>query len=277
VSATQPWRAELPHRGPVVRVAQLTDTHLEERRGGTLLGMDTDASFAHVLELLRAGDARADVVLATGDLASHGSESAYLRLRDDLDGLGLPWFWLPGNHDAGEPMARVLGRGRPMVRSICVGAWQIVMLDSTVDGEVGGCLGAEELALLDRLLAAEPGRHALICLHHQPVAIGCAWLDEQMVADSPELFAVLGRHAQARALVWGHVHQDFSAQRAGLQLLATPSTCIQFAPQSEGFRLDEQAPGMRWLDLHADGRLLTRVERVTGVEFSYDRNSAGYL
>jgi 3',5'-cyclic-AMP phosphodiesterase len=268
-------RVELPHRGSRVRVAQLTDTHLEERPGGTLLGMDTDASLGHVLELLRG--APADLLLATGDLASHGAESAYLRLRERFDALGLPWFWLPGNHDAREPIERVFGRGRPMVRSICVGAWQIVMLDSTVDGEVGGTLGADELALLDELLAAEPRRHALVCLHHQPVAIGCAWLDEQMVTDSSELFAVLERHAQARALLWGHVHQDFSQRRGGLQLLATPSTCIQFAPASESFRLDGQPPGMRWLELHADGRLETRVARVSGVEFSYDRDSAGYL
>jgi len=269
-------RVELPQHGPVVRVAQLTDTHLEEQRGGTLLGMDTDASFAHVLDLVRAGP-RPDLLLATGDLANHGSEAAYLRLREGFESLDLPWFWLPGNHDSGELMARSFGARHPLVRSICVGAWQIVMLDSTVEGEVGGHLGAHELALLERLLAAEPRRHALVCLHHQPVAIGCAWLDEQMVADASGLFAVLARHRQARALLWGHVHQDFSLVRDGLQLLATPSTCIQFAPQSEGFRLDERPPGMRWLELHHDGRLETRVARVTGVEFSYDRDSAGYL
>jgi Icc protein len=73
------------------------------------------------------------------------------------------------------------------------------------------------------------------------------------------------------------VHAYLAAERGGLRLLGSPSSCIQFAPDSEGFRLDEQAPGLRWLELHADGRLETRVERVTGVEFSFERNSAGYL
>ena len=270
-------RAEVSPRGRVVRVAQLTDTHLEERAGGTLLGMDTDASFAHVLDLVRAEPQPPDLVLATGDLANHGAEAAYARVREGFDALGLPWFWLPGNHDAGPLMRGVIGRGRPMVRSICAGAWHIVMLDSTVPGEVAGRLGADELALLERLLAAEPARHALVCLHHPPVAVGCAWLDEQMIADADEFFALLERHRHARAVLWGHVHQDFRAERNGLTLLASPSTCIQFAPGSEGFRLDEQAPGMRWLELHPDGRLETRVTRVSGVAFSYDRDSAGYL
>ena len=143
------------------------------------------------LLLLRDGPLRPDLLLATGDLANHGSEAAYVRVRESFDALGLPWFWLPGNHDSGALMHAVIGRGRPMIRSICVGAWQIVMLDSTVAGQVGGSLGADELALLDGLLAAEPARHALVCLHHQPVAIGCAWLDEQMVADAEALFAAL--------------------------------------------------------------------------------------
>ncbi|KTC63185.1 hypothetical protein AO262_22830 [Pseudomonas fluorescens ABAC62] len=47
-----------------------------------------------------------------------------------------------------------------------------------------------------------------------------------------------------------------------MRLLASPSTCIQFAPGSEDFKVSEQAPGYRWLRLHGDGRLETGVERV---------------
>jgi Icc protein len=73
------------------------------------------------------------------------------------------------------------------------------------------------------------------------------------------------------------VHQEFRAVRDGLLLLASPSTCVQFAPGSDTFRLDERAPGLRWLELGADGSLETRVERVQGVALEYDRESTGYL
>jgi len=173
-----PETVELAHAGGSVRVVQLTDCHLEEARGGQLLGLDTDDSLAHVLALLRADPSPPALLLATGDLANHGSPAAYLRLRGRLDRCGMPWFWLPGNHDDFPVMEAALGRGAPMVRTIRVGAWQIVMLDSTIPGEVGGELGAAELARLDRLLGAASGRHTLVCLHHQPVPIGCTWLDE---------------------------------------------------------------------------------------------------
>lgn len=266
---------DIEHAGGVIRVAQVTDTHLEHTRGGRLLGMDTDASLAHVLDLVRTG--APDLVLATGDLANHGTDAAYARVRGLFDGLGVPWYWLPGNHDDFTVMERCLAPAAGMVRSLRIGGWHIVLLDSTIPGAVGGRLGADELALLEALLAAEPARHTLVCLHHQPVPIGCAWLDEQRVEDGAEFLAVLDRHPQVRAVAWGHVHQEFAARHGGIDLLASPSTCIQFAPLSEGFGVDERPPGMRWLELAPDGSVQTRVQRVDGVEFHFDRNSAGYL
>ncbi|MBK6287724.1 MAG: 3',5'-cyclic-AMP phosphodiesterase [Pseudomonadales bacterium] len=270
-------RFVVPRNAGRVRVAQITDTHLEERDGGTLLGLDTDASMEHVLRLLGTGEQRPDLILATGDLANHGSRAAYERLRRRFDALGIPWLWLPGNHDDAGQMCVTLGDGAPMTRSVLVGGWHIVLLDSTIPGAVGGRLGVTELQLLDQLLALQPASPTLVCLHHQPVAIGCAWLDEQMIEDAPALFEMLAPHAQVRALLWGHVHQEFARQRGTLQLLAAPSTCVQFAPDSVGFRVDELAPGMRWLELRADGGLETRIERVQGVIFPIDRDSAGYL
>lgn len=263
--------------GEQLRIVQVTDTHLEHSCGGRLLGMDTDSSLAHVLAMVGSLPAVPDLLLATGDIANHASAEAYTRARDAFDTVGVPWVWLPGNHDEILPMQQVLGRGSPMVRAVRSPHWQVLLLDSAVAGEVGGRLGEAELALLDALLGAEPGLHALVCLHHQPVPIGCVWLDEQMVADAEAFFAVLRRHPQVRLVLWGHVHQEFSGERDGIALLASPSTCIQFAPSSAGFRVDERSPGLRWLDLAVDGSVRTGVSRVQGVTFSFDRDSAGYL
>ena len=65
-------------------------------------------------------------------------------------------------------------------------------------------------------------------------------------------------------------------QRGGIRLLASPSTCVQFAPGSEEFQVDTTAPGYRWLRLHADGRLETGVSRVTGIHFEVDYSVKGY-
>ena len=61
-----------------------------------------------------------------------------------------------------------------------------------------------------------------------------------------------------------------------MRLIASPSTCIQFEPGSDDFKVGEQAPGYRWLRLVAGWRLETGVERVTGFDFQVDYGSNGY-
>ena len=63
-----------------------------------------------------------------------------------------PIVWLPGNHDVAAP----LDRQRPEATELQLGEWQIVAIDTHVDGAEGGNVGAAEL---DRLRATA-GAHA---------------------------------------------------------------------------------------------------------------------
>jgi len=141
--------------------------------------------------------------------------------------------------------------------------WFVMMLSTQVADRVDGELGKTALAALDTVLAAHPATHALLVLHHPPVAIGSAWLDAIGLADAPAFWAVVERHANVRGVLWGHAHQAFEGQRGNVRLMGTPSTCLQFLPGSADFALDARGPGWRWLELHADGRIETAVEWVS--------------
>ncbi len=272
-------RQVVPVSGSVVRLLQLTDTHLCQEAGETLLGMDTDHSLQAVIDLALREQPQVDAVLGTGDMSNHGFLEAYQRLRGYFDRFDAPQFWLPGNHDDRARMAEVDTSGALLSNDIRFGCWQLVMLDSQVPGEVGGYLGEEQLALLRRALAlaADEKLYSLVCLHHHPQPIGCQWLDEQRVADADALFGVLAEFPAARGVLWGHVHQEVDREWQGLRLLGSPSTCVQFAPDSDNFRADTLPPGYRWLALHADGRIESAVSRVWDVPFTVDLNSGGYL
>jgi Icc protein len=272
-------RQTVPVADDLVRLLQLTDTHLCRELGGELLGMDTDHSLQAVIDLALRERPRVDAVLGTGDMSNHGFLEAYQRLRRYFERFSAPQFWLPGNHDDRGRMAAVDTSGALLSNDIRLGRWQLVMLDSQVPGEVGGQLGAEQLALLRETLAlaAAEGLFSLVCLHHHPLPIGCHWLDEQRVADADALFEVLSEYAGVRGVLWGHVHQEVDRMWRGLRLLGSPSTCVQFAPGSDNFRADTLPPGYRWLELHADGHIDTGVSRVWDVAFTVDLNRGGYL
>lgn len=266
-------------RDAVVRLVQLTDNHLCAEPGGTLLGMDTDHALQAVIARVLRERPAIDLVLGTGDLSDQGAASAYARLTEYLQQIPAPALWLPGNHDNRDNMLAAAPGEHTLCGEARIGNWQVLMLDSQVPGEIGGELGAAELQRLQTALesAREADLNSLVCLHHQPVPIGCTWLDEQRVADADALFALLDEFPGVRALLWGHVHQEFDQLRGELRLLASPSTCVQFAPNQVDFKADDKPPGYRWLDLHPDGRIDTGVSRVDDVAFTVDLETGGYL
>ncbi len=270
---------EVKTSGDSLHLVQLTDTHLCAERGGTLLDMDTDRSLRLVIQQVLRERRNIDALLCTGDLSDRGSRDAYLRLMGYLEAFDADSFWLPGNHDDRAQMVAALSGRGCMCPELRGGAWQVIMLDSQVPGEVGGHLGDQEQQRLSAALgrAQEQGLYTLICLHHQPVPMGSAWIDQQQLADADQFWQTVERFPGVRGVLWGHVHQQLDARRGDIALMASPSTCVQFAPGSENFKADDKAPGYRWLELCVDGSINTGVSRVLDAQFTVDLQSGGYL
>ena len=259
-----------------IRVLQITDTHLFADADGKLLGFNTRNGLQAVVSAALETPAP-DLVVASGDLTHDGSMQAYQAVRQQLERLDAPVFCLPGNHDEGNALREHMNQGRlRCISKTLVGNWQLVFLDSTVIDSDGGHLQESELAILENALREHPDKPTLVCLHHQPVPVGSRWLDGMAVDNASELLAVIDQHAQVKAILWGHVHQEFSDCRNGVQLLGTPSTCIQFLPKSEEFAVDPSPPGFRWIDLNADGTINTGVERLENIPENIELQSSGY-
>jgi Icc protein len=260
---------------PVLRVAQITDMHLHATPDGELLGLNTRHCLQEVIAL--AEKRRPQLVIATGDLTHDGAPAAYQALRVCFSHLDAPVYCLPGNHDEADALAGCL-RSSPChhAPSLQLGGWQFVFLDSTVKGSDAGHLAASELARLDATLARAPELPAIVWLHHQPVTVGSRWLDSMAISNPTDFFQIIDRHAQVRAVVWGHVHQCFEQHHGNVRLLASPSTCIQFLPHSDDFAVDHAPPGYRWFELYGDGRITTGVERLAGIPGVIDASVRGY-
>ena len=276
MAATNPHSGNAGQIRPV-RVVQLSDFHLFAQPDGALLGLNTQFSLERVLAQAREENPHIDLILATGDLSQDGSPESYQRLTHIFPA-DPPVYWLVGNHDKPAPMQAALGvPGTPLCPSLVqIGNWTLILLDSTLPGEVGGALFDADLAFLERALADAEGEHLLVAMHHQPVAMGCRWLDAHQIIGAARFFEVIDTDPRVRAIVWGHVHQAFDGERKGVRLMSVPSTCIQFKPDSENFAIDDINPGYRWLDLYADGRIDSAVSRVRGIDLKGDSSQGGY-
>ncbi|MFY0666201.1 MAG: 3',5'-cyclic-AMP phosphodiesterase [Natronospirillum sp.] len=260
---------------PPWRIVQLTDSHLYKDPSSRLMGMNTAASFAAVVDLVRAERSHIDYILGTGDITQDASMEGYSRFRDAALELCPNMAWIPGNHDEAELMQNLPFETSHYTKIIDNDHWRIVLLDSSILKTVYGRLDAPELKFLDDAIASAGDRHVLVTLHHNPIPSGSVWLDNHCLKNSDDFHAVINRHPNVKVILWGHIHQFVDKQIDGRRYLATPSTCVQFAPQQVDFKADDAPPGYRWLDLYPNGHIETAVSRVT-VQLDVDLQSAGY-
>ena len=263
----------------VFRIVQITDPHLFKDTNGELLGINTQASFSQVLSEIQQQQYDYDLVLATGDLVQDNSDEGYLRFRQEVKALNNKMvFWIPGNHDFQPKMFEILKEETVSAKKhILLGdKWQILLLDSQVQGVPHGQLEAEELDWLKLKLQEHQERYSLVVLHHHLLSTGSAWLDQHNLRNANELAEVLAPFKNVKALLYGHIHQQVDSEWLGYQVMATPSTCIQFKADSNTFALDVAQPGWREIDLHADGHIETRVKRIQQASFLPNMQVEGY-
>lgn len=262
----------------VFRIVQVTDPHLFNDPNSELLGINTQASFSQVLTEIQQQHYAYDLVLATGDLVQDSSDNGYLRFCENVKSLEKMVFWIPGNHDFQPKMVEFLTKENVNAgKHILLGEhWQILLLDSQVQGVPHGQLEAEELAWLQAKLAAYPQRYTLVALHHHLLSTGSRWLDQHNLRNPHELAGILAPFPRVKAILYGHIHQQVDSSWHGYHVMATPSTCVQFKPDCNSFTLDTLQPGWREIELYADGRIETRVKRIQQASFLPNFQESGY-
>lgn len=258
-----------------VKFIQISDSHLFNNAGQRLLGVDTEASLQAVIELV-AEEQDVSGILATGDLSQDGSVKSYHRFKEILHTLGVPVYWIPGNHDNSGFFHHVAASfplpGRAVIKTA---NWRILLLDSVIPGDDVGQLSKTELEYIEKNVH-DDAMHYVLVMHHQPVPCGTAWLDTMILQNSDELMQLIASKPGIRAVLNGHIHQARQKDIAGISFISTPSTCFQFAPETAEFTLDNRMPGYRRLILNDDGSIDTEVVRLAHFELNLQHSAAGY-
>jgi 3',5'-cyclic-AMP phosphodiesterase len=250
--------------GTVLRVVQVTDTHVPARADApTVLGLlaDIDAGdpMGHlelVLAQIAALHPAPELVVATGDLADTGDPAAYQRWRSAFLPLGLPVWVLPGNHDLTDAFdAHLVGDGVHAAVSSRHGPWEFlyVRTGNTEWGEIEPAHVEE----LQAALAASDAPNVFLWIHHPPVGQHLP-AHETLVRD--DLRSVLAHDDRVRAIAAGHVHVAADREFDGIPVYLTPSTYT-----------GRPAPGYRTFELRPDGTVRTDVHFVDNL-FSFDQD-----
>ncbi len=212
---------------------QLSDTHIVAATHQEFHGVNTYETLSRAIAQISRLDPPPAFVIFTGDLINDEDAQSYCVLKHLTDQLSVPTYFAMGNHDLRQPFRQVfLGAQQPSSTPYYYAfeavQYRFIVLDSLVEGEVGGALDVTQLSWLDATLAADPLRPTILFVHHPPVPTGIDWLDAHAIANSTELLEVLAKNRQIRRVFFGHVHMPLHITVRGVQFTSVPSTCYQF-------------------------------------------------
>ena len=246
-----------------LRVIQISDPHLYANKDAVLYGMNTYQSLLDVISSIQSSERELDFVVVTGDLVHDETKAGYQRLVTCLERFNLPCYVIPGNHDDPNIMRSEFSEGLVKWESrVCTKHWQCLFLNSHVAGEVAGVVDEQEYQQLESYLANNV-MPTVIFIHHPPLAVGSAWLDNIALKNSDGLLSIVSKYSHIKIVANGHIHQSFEyVDDNDVHFYGTPSTCMQFKPHCKSFELDNAMPGWRVFEFHQDGSFQSHIERL---------------
>ena len=209
-----------------MKLLQLTDIHLTPPPG-TIAGRDPVANLDGALAHAIASHPDAEAVFLTGDLSDWGDGSDYDHLRARIADMPIPVHPGIGNHDDRsaflDAFPHLQTDGFVQYR-VDLPGHVALMLDTWEEGTHAGSFCEARAAWLDDRIA-EADAPVLLFLHHNPVPIGIAPMDEIMLRGAHRLGEVLNAHpGRVRHIFHGHCHLPLSGSFNGVPLSAPRGT-----------------------------------------------------
>lgn len=229
-----------------VLIAQITDCHIGFDRDDP--EEDNVQRLRAVLERLRDGPNRPDLVLLSGDLTNSGLPENYARLASVIADQPFPVQLMLGNWDRRDVLCATFPEtptSEGFVQfEVTLPGLRLIALDTNEAGRHGGAFCERRAEWLRSRLDADPATPVMIAMHHPPVETGIAWLDSGANEAWIKRFAaVIEGRPQVRAIIAGHMHRPIFTMFAGVPLVVCPSSAphveLDLSP------LDPEAPDGR--------------------------------
>ena len=219
-------------------LCQISDLHIKAHGKKSYRVVDTAESLrrcvAHIMQLKQ----RPDAMVITGDLVDFGRSEEYAFLRGLLSPLTMPYYLIPGNHDARGALREAFTdhdwlsqddrHGEDRIEyAIESHALRIVALDTVIPMASGGHLAPESMVWLDETLQKVPDKPTVVIMHHPPFATGIGHMDKIGVDNASILAPVIARHRQVERVLCGHLHRPIQTRFGGTIASTCPSPAHQ--------------------------------------------------
>jgi 3',5'-cyclic AMP phosphodiesterase CpdA len=258
------------------RFIQITDHHIMATEAMLSRGFSPSHALRATLRHIAAHHGDVDFVVSTGDLVDRGIDAEYATFRAILglretsaapgpqratgEGLDLPFYALPGNHDPRAAFFRTMFPAEADQAAMNTQFDHKGIRFATVDWGPAN-KAASTPAMLARLESALAGGLPTVVLsHHNIGPVGIARLDG-LAADDTASFAAVLRRGHVLAVLHGHTHLTVEGELAGIKVLGLRSTHFSFAQAGDEWVYALRPPQYRVVTV-GDGTLRSGVVEV---------------
>jgi Icc protein len=196
----------------------------EDREGYAFVSEDDTEvpywSFMNDDAIAEINGAGVDAVVIKGDIADRGRPEQFEAAAAAFARFRMPHHAFLGNHDhygleVGLEVDGYALLGQPPApRTVELGGWRLLLLDTVLPGHHHGVFPEERLRWLDGALAEtrENGTPTLLFTHHQPVPPEHASAYPNTIGITPDdslrFFERIGHNPQVKGVLIGHTHRN---------------------------------------------------------------------
>jgi Icc protein len=222
------------------KIIQISDTHLFASDDFDIFGVKSNLKFKEIIHKIGEEDiSDADAIVLTGDLSQDETYLSYQRLIQYFNNINLPVYWIPGNHDNVDHMKRVFNENKNFfyVRRLSLQNWDLIFLNSKIDGSDDGYLTKEELESLKTEIIQSKKTNIAVVMHHHPIEIDTPLIDKYILRNKEEFWNIV-TDSSVKLVICGHVHGDYRFVHNNIALEMSPSTCIQWKKGASELNFD---------------------------------------
>lgn len=234
----------------MVKLLWFSDLHFTST--GTQFGYDPRARLGALIDYVARIHSDADLCVISGDMVDEPSAQNYQDLAQRLQGLGLRYLPMTGNHDARDAFSSALPLP-PNVQSgfiqyaVTIDGLRLICLDTLTENSGNGSFCTARRDWLAAELARDTQTPTLVFCHHPPLALGYPMLDPSRIDRGKELIDLLAAAPNVRQLLFGHVHRHMQGVTQGLPFASIRAVLYQAPPPVpawdwEGFTPAHDAP-----------------------------------
>ena len=229
-------------RNGIVKVIQISDTHLFTDDESTIFGVKSNIKFKEVISKIINEDNDVEVIILTGDLSQDESAGSYNLVTDQLSGFNIPIYWIPGNHDDLVRMEEVFQGAKNFTRKsyLSLHDWHFIFLNTKIEGRGDGYLSHIELNLLRNELVASPiYKKIAIVMHHHPAPVGTPLIDHFILKNTQEFWDIIAE-TRTELIICGHVHGDYGFKYNNIMIESSPATCLQWEKGTTDLKINKK-------------------------------------